>query len=170
MGNLTGFKAADYKEQAFDVLPAGDYDVVIVASELKTTKKGDGHYLELQLQVLSGQYQNRRLFDRLNIDNPNATCQLIGRGVLSAICRAVQVETPNDSAELHNKPLKAVVRVAKDDSGNPTNEIKGYKPRHVGPQAPVTPAASAPAPVPAQQLGPPLMTGPAAPRNPFAAS
>ena len=111
-----------------------------------------------------------RSFDRLNIDNPNATCQLIGRGVLSAICRAVQVETPNDSAELHNKPLKAVVRVAKDDSGNPTNEIKGYKPRHVGPQAPVTPAASAPAPVPAQQLGPPLMTGPAAPRNPFAAS
>ena len=131
MGNLTGFKAADYKEQAFDVLPAGDYDVVIVASELKTTKKGDGHYLELQLQVLSGQYQNRRLFDRLNIDNPNATCQLIGRGVLSAICRAVQVETPNDSAELHNKPLKAVVRVAKDDSGNPTNEIKGYAKKEI---------------------------------------
>lgn len=168
MGNLTGFNAADYKEQTFDVLPAGDYDVVIVGSELKPTKKGDGHYLELQLQVLSGQYQNRRLFDRLNIDNPNATAQLIGRGTLSAICRALGMMTPNDSAELHNKPLKATVRVGKNQNSNPTNEIKGYKSRHVGPQAPPTlPPANGTA-----GIAPPLQTQPASnvARNPFASA
>lgn len=168
MGNLQGFNAADYKEQTFDVLPAGDYDVVIVASELKPTKKGDGHYLELQLQVLSGQYQNRKLFDRLNIDNPNATAQLIGRGTLSAICRAVKIETPNDSAELHGKPLKATVRVGKDQNGNPTNEIKGYKTRHAGPQAPPTP----PPANGTTGIAPPLQTQSASnvARNPFASA
>lgn len=162
MANLNGFDANQHEPTAFDALPAGDYDVVIIASEMKPTKSGTGSYLQLTLQVLGGQYQNRKLFDRLNLDNPNATAVTIAKGTLSAICRAVGVLTPKDSAELHNKPLKATVRVTKDGEGNPSNEIKGYKSRHVG-------AATTSAQVtPAGQIAPPLLTvGSDEARNPF---
>jgi len=135
-GNLEGFNASDIEpQQAFTPIPAGDYQVIITESELKTTKAGTGQYLKLKLQVLNGQHQNRVLFDNVNIKNPNETCQQIGQGTLSSICRAVNVLTPKDSAELHNKPLTAVVKVGVDQNNNPNNEVKGYKPRHTQPAA-----------------------------------
>ena len=40
MGNLSGFKPMDYgPRRNFEVLPAGDYDAVIVESQLKPTKR-----------------------------------------------------------------------------------------------------------------------------------
>lgn len=129
-GNLDGFNAADVEPtEAFSALPAGDYDVIIMGSEMKQTKAGTGKYLELKLQVLNGTYQNRLLFDRLNLVNPNDVAVQIAKGTLSSICRAVNILTPKDSSELHNKPLTAVVKVEKDLEGNNQNVVKGYKPR-----------------------------------------
>ena len=160
MANLNGFDANQHEPSGFDVLPAGDYDVCIVASEMKPTKAGTGSFLYLKLQVLTGPYQNKPLFDRLNLDNPNATAVKIAKGTLSAICRAVGVMTPKDSSELHNKPLKATVRVTKDGEGNPSNEIKGYKSRHVG--------AATTMPAEPTGIAPPLLTvGSDEARNPF---
>ncbi len=171
MGNLSGFKPMDYEpSQGFEVLPAGDYDAVIVESQLKPTKKGDGQYLELKWQILTGTHKNRFLWSRLNIDNTSEKAQAIGRGQLSAICRAVNVLSVNDSSELHMKPLKIVVKVGDDGRGNPTNEIKGYKPRHANGGAP-TAQPTAPAGQTTQLMtqpsAPPAMTG-GAPRSPFA--
>ena len=130
-GNLSGFNAETVEPAGdFSPLPAGDYPVIITSSELKTTKAGTGKYLSLKLQVLNGQFQNRVLFDNINIQNPNETCQQIGQATLSSICRAVKVLTPQDSSELHNKPLTAIVKIGKDQNGNPNNDVKGYKPRH----------------------------------------
>ena len=168
-GNLAGFDANVVPpNNEFEPLPAGDYNACIVASEMKPTKDGTGTYLELKLQVLDGKYQNRTLFDRLNLVNKNETAVTIAKGTLSAICRAIGVMTPKDSSELHNKPLKITVRVKPDPERGPQNEIKGYKSRHAGPQAPPTPPA-APS-VPTTGIAPPLMTGQpqGTPRNPFA--
>mgnify|MGYP003555189970 FL=1 len=170
MGNLGTFNSSEHKDKAFDVMPAGDYDVIITDSNVKPTKKGTGHYLELKLQVISGQYQNRPLFARLNIDNPNPETVAIAKGQLSAICRAVNKLTINDSSELHMLPFKAVVRIGKDDSGNPTNEVKGFKPRHANggePTAPPTAPAGQTTQLMTQPSAPPAMTG-GAPRSPFA--
>jgi hypothetical protein len=129
--NLSGFNAETVQpNEGFNPLPAGDYPVVITESELKTTKAGTGKYLSLKLQVLDGKYQNRILFDNLNIQNPSEVAQQIGQGTLSAICRAVGVMTPQDSSELHNKPLMATVKIENDQNGNPRNAVKGYKPRN----------------------------------------
>ena len=132
MADLTGFNANEYEAASFDVLPAGDYDVVIVESDLKETKAKNGHYLELVLQVINGPFQNRKLWARLNVKNPSEKCQAIGKGQLAEICRAVGVLTPGDSVELHNKPFKVKVKVGQDDKGNDTNEVTGFKPRHAG--------------------------------------
>ena len=129
-GNLAGFDASKVEpNQGFTPIPAGDYPAVVIDSKMKPTKAGTGQYLELQLQILNGKFQNRRLFDRLNLQNPNAQAVQIAKGTLSAICRAINVLTPNDSSELHNKPLTISVKVKNDNQGNPQNEISGYKPR-----------------------------------------
>lgn len=131
MANLGegGFDANAVEPTSFDVIPAGEYDAVIVNSEVKSTKDGAGKYLNLELQILSGQFQNRKLFDKLNLWNANATAVQIARGSLSAICRSVNVLTPKDSCELHNKPLRIKVVVKKSDEFGDQNSIKAYKPR-----------------------------------------
>lgn len=130
-GNLSGFDANNVQpNEGFTPLPAGEYDAIIVESEMKPTKDNAGKYLQLKLQILNGKFQNRTLFDRLNLVNKNDTAVQIAKGTLSAICRAVNVLTPNDSSELHSKPLSIKVAIRNDQNGNPQNEVKGYKPRH----------------------------------------
>ena len=153
-GDIGGFDANQVAPNEFGAIPAGDYDAIITESKWESTKSGNGKFLTLKLQILNGQYQNRVLWDRLNLINPNAQAVQIAKGTLSAICRAVDVLTPKDSAELHNRPLKIAVKVGKDDKGNPANEIKGYKSRHVG--APQQVASHQVAPAAAAQAAAPV--------------
>ena len=128
MADLRGFDANQIDPASdFDPIPAGKYVAAIIASEMKPTKAGTGLFLELTFQVLEGDYKNRLLWTRLNLDNPNATAVQIARAELSAICRAVGVMAPNDSAELHDLPLVINVRCKRrDDTGDIVNEIKGF--------------------------------------------
>ena len=128
---------------SFDPLPNGDYLCIITTSEMKPTKASDGAYLELELQVIEGPYQGRKLWDRLNLNNANETTVKIAKGTLSAICRAVGVLQPTDSCELHDLPLVAKVACRKrDDTEELTNVIKSYKKRDAVAAVP----ASSPAP------------------------
>ena len=114
MASLQGFDASKVDPgSSFPVMPAGEYDVVIVGSEMKTTNNGNGSYLKLEMQVLGGEFQNSRLWDNLNLSNPSEKAVQIARGKLSSICRAVGVLTPQDSSELHNKPLRVKVAIEK---------------------------------------------------------
>lgn len=129
-----GFDANVVKpNEGFEIIPAGEYDVVIIGSKVEATKKGDGKLVSLEMQVLSGEHQNRKLFDRLNLWNPSEKAVQIARGTLSAICRAVNVLTPKDTSELHNKPLRVKVTVSDDPEYGKRNEVKAYKPRNAGP-------------------------------------
>jgi hypothetical protein len=149
MANLEGFDATTVEPGgSFDPIPAGEYDAIIADSELKKTTKGNGEYLKLKLQVLNGQFQNRIVFDNLNIRNPNEKAQQIARGNLSAICRAVGVLTPKDSSELHNKPLKIKLAIEKDEEYGDKNIVKAYKPRNGNGNGSTVPAASSPSPAP----------------------
>lgn len=128
MATLKGFNANDVDPATdFEAIPAGQYLAVIIESEVKPSKSGTGSYLQLTFQVIDGEYKNRFLWARLNLDNPNATAVKIARAELSAICRAVGVMAPGDSIELHDLPLVISVKCKKRaDTGEITNEIKGY--------------------------------------------
>ncbi len=129
MANLNGFNANEVDPNVgFEPIPAGKYLAVITESEMKPTKAGTGSYLQLTFQVVDGECKGRLLWARLNLDNTSAMAVKIARGELSAICRAIGVMIPKDSVELHNLPL--VIKVAcrkREDSGEITNEIKGYE-------------------------------------------
>ena len=113
--------------QEFSVIPAGRYEAVVVASDVKPTKAGTGHYLELTFQIIEGEHNGRRLWARLNLENANETAVKIARGELSAICRAVGVLQPKDSSELHDRPLVISVKTRKrKDDGELENVIRGY--------------------------------------------
>jgi hypothetical protein len=127
MSNLSGFNANQVEPAAdFEPLPAGKYVAVITASEMKPTKAGNGSFLELVFQVTEGEFKGRKLWSRLNLENPNALTVKIARGELSAICRAVGVMEPKDSAELHNLPMLVSVKQKADADGEVRNEVKGY--------------------------------------------
>jgi len=112
----------------FDPIPAGDYPVIITASEMKFTKDGSGQYLELTLEIQGGEFAGRKLFDRLNLHNSNRQAVEIAQRQLSQICHAVGVLQVADSEQLHLKPLVAMVKL-RPASGqyDASNEIKGYK-------------------------------------------
>jgi len=149
MANLNGFDASQVEPSAsFDPIPAGKYLAAITESEMKATKTGAGSYLQMAFTVLDGEYKNRMLWARLNLNNPNATAVKIARSELSAICHAVGVMQPRDSVELHNIPLLITVKVKKrEDTSELTNEIKGYEPKAA--------AAGQPQQAPASDTTPP---------------
>ena len=129
MANLNGFNATEVEPTtSFEPLPAGKYLAAIIESEMKPTKSGSGSYLQMTFTVLEGEHKNRVLWARLNLNNPNATAVKIARSELSAICHAVGVMQPRDSVDLHNLPLVITVKLKKrEDTGELTNEIKGYE-------------------------------------------
>ena len=108
----------------FEVLPAGDYEAVITESELKTTQKGDGKYIALKIQIISGDHSDRVLFANLNVVNPNPVAERIGRAELAAASIATTGGMVTDTAEMHDKPFICRIKVDKKD---PTrNEVKGF--------------------------------------------
>ena len=128
MATLQGFDA-NQVEPADDLepIPAGKYIAVVTDSEMKPTKSGSGNYLQFTFQIVEGEYANRLLWVRLNLDNPNATAVEIARRELSSICRSVGVLVPSDSTDLHNLTCCIHVRVKRrNDTGELQNEIKGY--------------------------------------------
>lgn len=130
MANLGTFDANAVNPDEFAPLPAGDYVAAITKSELKKTKKGDGEYLNLSYQVLDGPCKGRLLWEMLNLKNAEPKAVAIAQAKLSAICRAVGVMVPKDSAALHDIPLTIKVRLRPNkETGDLQNEIKGHEKR-----------------------------------------
>lgn len=153
MANLSGFNANSITPAtSYEAIPAGSYTAMITESEMKATKAGTGEYLQITLQIIDGEHSGRKLWDRLNLNNPNATAVEIAQRTLSAICHAVDVLEPQDSLDLHDIPLVVKVGVEQDkQDGSMRNVIKGYSassgaaPRAAAPTRAATPPPPPPA-------------------------
>ncbi len=140
------FDANTYEpNKPLDIIPPGEYDAIIVASTRKPNSKGTGELLAIELQITSGECQNRKLYDNLNLWNQNQQALDIARATFSAICRAVNVPSPRNSEELHNRKLCVKVGVEKDQNGEMRAKPKGYKPARA-PQAAFSQPAQTAAP------------------------
>jgi hypothetical protein len=135
MAFLGGTFDANQVEPQGDYTPIapGEYKVHILSSEMVETSSKNGHMLKLELEIIEGESAGRKLFDRLNLDNPNAQAVEIAQRQLSAICHATGKLTVQDSEELHGIPMIAVVKVDPPRSANgkeygASNSIKAYKP------------------------------------------
>lgn len=122
------FNATQVQPQAsFDPIPAGKYICQITESEIKPTKAGTGQQLVLTWEVLDGEFKGRKIWDRLNISNPNKQAEQISQAALSAICHACGVMQLQDSSQLHAKPMRIRVTVEKSEGYEASNKVKGYE-------------------------------------------
>lgn len=151
--DTTGVKPSE----TFDLLPAGDYLAMIVDSEVNPTKAGDGHYLKLEFQIVGeGAGYGRKVWARLNFDNPSERAKEIAFRDLAAIQEAVGKPGRLDHSEdLHDIPMTIKLKVEKGRDGyQDSNEVKSYKPASVAASAAATPAAkTAPAGTPPWKRG-----------------
>jgi hypothetical protein len=124
-------------------LPAGEYKLCAVASEMKTTKKGDGKYISFEFQVLSSLGEGRKIFANYNWVNPNEKAVSIGKEQFAALCKAVGILKPESTEQLHNIPFSAVVGIQKGTGEyGDSNVIKKYQ--ESASIAATTPKAKAP--------------------------
>ena len=122
-------------------MPPGQYPGQIVNSEMRPTKDGRGQYLWVEIDILDGSYAGRKLFDRLNLINANATTVEIAQRTLSAICHAVRKMQVDDSEQLHFIPLLVDVKVQPPKNGYDASNTIRYLPLE---QPPAQPAAATP--------------------------
>lgn len=114
--------------QGFEALPAGEYKVQIVDTDLVETKAGDGQYIKIVFEVIGHpSYNGRKIFDNINIVNPNSDAVRIGKQRLNTICALTGMKTIKDTAQLHGKTLSLLLTVGKNkQTGDDTNIIKKY--------------------------------------------
>ena len=130
----------------FDAIPAGDYEAIVTGSAMKSTRDGSGQYLELTVEIQSGPFQGRRLWDRLNLQNRNAKAVEIAQKQLAQLCHAINVLQVQSPEQLHNRPFVVKVTAKNDPERGMSNEIKGYKARAAMQQASAFQAPRAAAP------------------------
>ena len=135
---------------AYELLPAGKYRAQIVESEMRVTRNGMGQFLWLMLDILEGEQKGRKIFDQLNLVNPNPTTVEIAQRTLSAICHATGKMHVSDSEELHLIPMTIQVKIKPPKNGYGESNAIAYLPPERGavaratkptPAAPATPAA-----------------------------
>lgn len=130
--------------RSYEPLPAGDYEMIILRSDTKPTKAGNGHYLELEMQIIGGAFSGRRHWERLNLDNSSHKTVQIANEQLAKLCMAVGLEQVEDSEELHDKAFICTIGIDKKD---PTrNVIWDYKPADGPAPAPAAKPAAVAAP------------------------
>lgn len=159
---LLGFDATTVQPDTgqLDPIPAGWYIVSMDESDVKPTNDGLGARLAVRFVVLDGQYAGRKIYSGFNIRNANPVAQEIAFKQLSALAHAVGVLNVQDSAQLHNIPLKVRVKIKPPKDGyEAQNEITAYKNINED----VGGATASTAPVPGAPSAPSIPAAPSAP-------
>ena len=139
---------------AYELLPAGKYRAQIVESEMRVTRNGMGQFLWLMLDILEGEQKGRKIFDQLNLVNPNPTTVEIAQRTLSAICHATGKMHVSDSEELHLIPMTIQVKIKPPKNGYGESNAIAYLPPDRGVTARAAKPVSA---APATPAAPPKM-------------
>ena len=125
-----GFNLADAPaDSGNDPLPAGRYDVIVDNAELTPTKAGDGQMVKMTMTVQGPTHKGRKVWDRLNIENPNPKAVEIAQRRLAQIAKALGKQGIGDTDELIGVKLNVTVKVREAANGyEASNDVNGYGP------------------------------------------
>jgi hypothetical protein len=131
----------DDRPSTFEPLAPGEYTAMVSASELKDTKAGTGQYIELTIDIIEGPSAGRKIWERLNVVNPNKQAEDIARTALNRLLVACGKPTARDTESVHDIPFKLLLDIDRKD---PTrNKVITYKPAASSAPRPTAAAASA---------------------------
>ena len=129
----TTFNAQDHDTEQrgeYEELPNGIYQMEIEASEVTTPKSGSGTILKTTNSVVAPEeFKGRKLFNNYNLENQNETAQRIGQAQFASLCRAIGVQSVEDSEDLHFRRFTVKVglgKPSKDGQYPARAEIKTY--------------------------------------------
>lgn len=116
----------DDRPSTFEPLAPGEYTAMVSASDLKDTKAGTGQYIELVIDIIDGPSAGRKIWERLNIVNPNKQAEDISRIALNRLLVACGKPDAKDTESIHDVPFKLILDIDRKD---PTrNKVITYKP------------------------------------------
>lgn len=130
MANLgMTFKPEETEAVSFEALPVGEYEAEILDTDVGPTKTNSGIILKVTWRVISGEFENRRIWQNLNIQNDSAQAQKIGQGQLKQICEAAGYnEHMEDSEVMHGWQARIIVGMGKAQNGYEAKpEVKSVK-------------------------------------------
>lgn len=120
----------DTEQSDYSELPNGIYLMEIEASEVKETSTGSGTILKtVNVVIAPEEYAGRKLFNNYNLENHTPQAQEIGQKQFASLCRAIGIDTVDDSEELHYKAFTvkiALGKPSKDGQYPARAEIKRY--------------------------------------------
>ena len=130
-------------------LPAGDYPVRVIDSEVRESRSGESR-LSFTYQVTSGQYAGRQIFDGFSLWSSNPKAVNVAQSRLKSMALACHHPNPNyiqDSSEFHGREM--IVRTAiREYNGNEYTDVKRYTPimQEVAQASPRAQSAARPSP------------------------
>ncbi|MGG7534642.1 DUF669 domain-containing protein [Rhizobium sp. 12,4] len=124
------FNAQDHDTTQRDYageVPNGIYLLEIEISEVKQTSTGTGTLLATTLSVIEpAEFKGRKIFNNnYNLENANPQAQEIGQKQFASLCRAIGVDSVEDSEELHFRAFTAKVARGKPSVGRDGKQYPG---------------------------------------------
>ena len=108
-------------QSSFTPLPAGEYQVVMVANKENAKQTG----IVCEFDVASGQYQGRKLWCNLSLFHENEKAKEIGYRLVNDMALACGVAGIGDLDEILGRTMVAIVKIRKDDATQ--NDVSGFK-------------------------------------------
>ena len=116
------------RQNQYDPLPPGWYQARIAQAEVKSTKAKTGEYIAVRYDITGPTHQGRVVFGNLNISNPNAEAERIGREQLGELMRAIGLAQIADTDQLIGGVCEIKVEIRKGDGQYAdSNDIKAWK-------------------------------------------
>jgi hypothetical protein len=145
----------------YEVLPAGEYACEICSCERKDTKSGEAQYLQVGLKVKHGEYENRVVFDNLNLWTAQGSKWIqrtdkagtIAAESLKDLLTALGMGIPENRAKLLGRKVVADIGIREGSNGySDQNTVKKYSPAASFKAATKEPERAKPTPRPAADL------------------
>lgn len=133
MAGFGDFKSSEVApSESYELLPPGVYTAMLTESDLKTSNAG-GQYFSLCFQITDEDFSGRKVWDNITWKHDNEKAVNIGRAKMSSLCLAAGVENPEDSEELHDRPIMIKLGIKKGKDGyEDSNNIKEYSATETG--------------------------------------
>ena len=129
---------------SWEPLPPGDYTACVTSTELKPTKAGNGEYIELTIEIMDGDYSGRKIWERLNVNNPSEQTMQIARSQLNQLATALNQLPLKDTDQLLEIPFTLTLDIDRKD--NTRNRVMGYSAASSAPRVAAKPAPAAASP------------------------
>ena len=96
----------------------------MTGTDLKPTKAGNGEYIELTIEIMDGEFSGRKIWERLNVNNPSEQTVQIARSQLNQLATALGQVPLKDTDQLLEIPFTLTLDIDRKD--NTRNRVMGY--------------------------------------------